>query len=100
MDGPEHVFADRSLWAKFGSAEHRAVAREAVRKSLVLLKNENQTLPLAKDLGRIHVAGLHADNLAIRRVAGRSTGRAEAATSPKAPRSWKPSGRRWRPVPR
>lgn len=63
MDGPEHVFADRSLWAKFGSAEHRAVAREAVRKSLVLLKNENQTLPLAKDLGRIHVAGLHADNL-------------------------------------
>ncbi len=63
MEGPERVFADRSLWAKFGSAEHRAVAREAVRKSLVLLKNENQTLPLARDLGRIHVAGWHADNL-------------------------------------
>ncbi len=34
MEGPQHVFADRSLWAKFGSGEHRAVAREAVRKSL------------------------------------------------------------------
>ena len=29
-----------------GSDEHRAVAREAVRKSLVLLKNNNQTLPI------------------------------------------------------
>ncbi|WP_072715726.1 glycoside hydrolase family 3 protein [Rhodothermus profundi] len=63
MDGASRVFADRRLWAKFGAAEHRAVAREAVRKSLVLLKNENRTLPLAKDLSRIHVAGLHADNL-------------------------------------
>lgn len=63
MDGPEHVFADRNLWEKFGAEEHRAVARQAVRKSLVLLKNENQTLPLAKTLSRIHVAGLHADNL-------------------------------------
>ncbi len=27
------------------------------------MKNENRTLPLAKNLGRIHVAGLHADNL-------------------------------------
>lgn len=63
MDGERAVFADRSLWAQFGSAEHRALAREAVRKSLVLLKNENRTLPLAKNLPRIHVAGLHADNL-------------------------------------
>ena len=63
MEGERAVFADRSLWAKFGSAEHRAVAREAVRKSLVLLKNENHTLPLAKNVARIHVAGLHADNL-------------------------------------
>lgn len=45
----------------FGSAEHREVAREAVRKSLVLLKNENNILPLAKH-ARILVAGKNADN--------------------------------------
>ena len=33
-----------------GIAEHRAVAREAVRKSLVLLKNNNQALPLNQKL--------------------------------------------------
>lgn len=32
--------------SKIGSAEHRALARQAVRESLVLLKNENATLPL------------------------------------------------------
>ena len=35
----EHPYTDRTLLSSFGSAEHRAVAREAVRKSLVLLKN-------------------------------------------------------------
>ena len=32
---------------RLGSAEHRAVARSAVRKSLVLLKNSNAVLPLS-----------------------------------------------------
>jgi len=45
-----------------GSAEHRAVAREAVRKSLVLLKNNRNLLPLAPG-GRILVAGEGADDL-------------------------------------
>ncbi|RPF70924.1 glycoside hydrolase family 3 protein [Aurantiacibacter spongiae] len=45
-----------------GSPEHRAVAREAVRKSLVLLKNQN-VLPLAPG-GRLLVAGEGADDLA------------------------------------
>jgi beta-glucosidase len=49
--------------ASFGSAEHRAVARECVRQSLVLLKNSRKTLPLAKQIGRIHVAGKSADDL-------------------------------------
>ena len=51
-------------WAKnpdFGSAANREVAREAVRKSLVLLKNENNLLPLRKDT-RIIVAGKNADD--------------------------------------
>ena len=33
-------------WALLGAPEHRALARQAVRKSLVLLKNENELLPL------------------------------------------------------
>ena len=38
--------SDASLRAEFGSASHRAVARECVQKSLVLLKNEANALPL------------------------------------------------------
>jgi beta-glucosidase len=45
--------------ASFGSPEHRAVAREAVRKSLVLLKHEGDVLPLKRD-ARILVAGKNA----------------------------------------
>jgi beta-glucosidase len=55
--------ADRGLEASFGSAEHRALARRAVRQSLVLLKNETRALPLAKNLKRIHVAGRGADDM-------------------------------------
>jgi beta-glucosidase len=55
--------ADRSLHKSFGSPEHRAVARQAVRQSLVLLKNEKHTLPLSKTVKRIHVAGKNADDL-------------------------------------
>ncbi len=57
--------ADRDLQNTFGSAEHRAVARQAVRRSLVLLKNERHTLPLAKTAKRIHVAGPGADDLGM-----------------------------------
>ena len=63
MDKSRSQLADRKLHAAFGSAEHRAVAREAVRKSLVLLKNENKTLPISKELPRIHVSGKSADNI-------------------------------------
>ncbi|WP_193161973.1 glycoside hydrolase family 3 protein [Microbulbifer hainanensis] len=45
-----------------GSAEHRAIAREAVRKSLVLLKNNDQLLPLNPQQ-KILVAGDGADNI-------------------------------------
>jgi len=46
-----------------GSAEHRAVAREAVRRSLVLLDNHASVLPLKKSLRRIHLSGTHADDI-------------------------------------
>ncbi|MBT8140972.1 MAG: glycoside hydrolase family 3 protein [Gammaproteobacteria bacterium] len=45
--------------SSFGGDEHRAIAREAVRKSLVLLKNEKSLLPLDKQ-SRILVAGKNA----------------------------------------
>ncbi len=45
-----------------GSAEHRAIARQAVRESIVLLKNNAQTLPV-KATSKILVAGDGADNI-------------------------------------
>ena len=63
MDKSRSPLADRSLQKSFGSAEHRAVARQAVRESLVLLKNDKKALPLSKTVARIHVAGKSADNL-------------------------------------
>jgi beta-glucosidase len=60
--GRSHL-ADRKLHASFGSAAHREVARECVRASLVLLKNEKRVLPASKKLARIHVAGKSGDNI-------------------------------------
>jgi beta-glucosidase len=55
---------DRALTAAMGSAEHRAVGRQVVRQSLVLLKNEGNVLPLAKTVARVHLGGKNADNMA------------------------------------
>ncbi|KDP39682.1 hypothetical protein JCGZ_02702 [Jatropha curcas] len=63
----ENPYADESLVNQLGSQEHRELAREAVRKSLVLLKNGKNAneplLPLPKKSSKILVAGSHADNL-------------------------------------
>jgi len=59
----ENPFADRALAPEINSAAHRALARRAVRSSLVLLKNEQSLLPLAKDGLKIFVAGKNADNV-------------------------------------
>ena len=47
-----------------GSAEHRAVAKQAVRESLVLLKNKQQLLPLSAN-ANVLVAGQGADNIGM-----------------------------------
>lgn len=59
----ERPYTDKSLLSSVGSSEHRSIARECVRQSLVLLKNENNTLPLSKKIKRIHVAGKSADDI-------------------------------------
>jgi beta-glucosidase len=43
------------------SKEHRQLALDAARKSMVLLKNDNNTLPLKKDIGTLAVIGPNAD---------------------------------------
>jgi beta-glucosidase len=63
MNQSRSPLADERLHRTFGSVKHREVARECVRQSLVLLKNERKTLPLAKSLARIHVAGKSADDI-------------------------------------
>lgn len=62
MDPQRSMLADRSLHRSFGSPEHRAVARQCVRESLVLLKNANSLLPLKKN-AHLHVAGGCADDI-------------------------------------
>ncbi|XP_024162206.1 beta-glucosidase BoGH3B isoform X1 [Rosa chinensis] len=63
----EHPFSDRSLLDRVGCKLHRDLAREAVRKSLVLLKNGKEPwkpfLPLDRKAERILVCGTHADDL-------------------------------------
>ncbi len=57
--------SSRPLSGKFdllGSPEHRAIARQAVRESLVLLKNNGSVLPV-KAGANILVAGRGADNI-------------------------------------
>ena len=56
---------DPALTAAIGSPAHRQVARECVRESLVLMKNDKAVLPLAKNLKRIRVVGRAADDLGI-----------------------------------
>ncbi len=59
----EHPGTDPTLTATIGSAEHRAVARECVRQSVVQLKNNGHTLPLAKNLKHLVVVGFAADDI-------------------------------------
>ncbi|KAE8769646.1 beta-D-glucan exohydrolase isoenzyme ExoI [Hordeum vulgare] len=64
----ENPYADPAMAEQLGKQDHRDLAREAARKSLVLLKNGKTStdaplLPLPKKAAKILVAGSHVDNL-------------------------------------
>jgi beta-glucosidase len=61
----ERVRPDPRHLSLVGAKEHRQLAREAVVKSMVLLKNEAQTLPLAKSTPTILVGGQAANNIGL-----------------------------------
>src|SRR5271157_1289813 len=62
FDPPERVPFNAIPYSEVDSAAHRQVALEAARKSIVLLKNRNRTLPLAPDVKKIAVLGPSADD--------------------------------------
>ncbi|GEL12044.1 beta-glucosidase [Flavobacterium glycines] len=58
----ENPYTDKNLIKlRFHTQENQAVALEAAQKSMVLLKNENNLLPLNKDLKNIAVIGPNAN---------------------------------------
>lgn len=61
----ENPFPDASLTSQIGNLKHRAIARKAVRESLVLLKNKNKALPLDTNTKKIVVVGEHANNAGL-----------------------------------
>ncbi len=58
----ERPFTDRRNLDEIGSRAHHEVAREAAAESQVLLRNEDDTVPLSKR-DDVYVAGSNADNI-------------------------------------
>jgi beta-glucosidase len=61
----ERPMPDTKYQGIIRSREHLALARQAVRESLVLLKNENDILPLSKDASVIFIAGEGANDIGL-----------------------------------
>src|SRR5947209_728589 len=80
FDPPEMVPYAKIPFSANDSPEHRQLALEAARESVVLLKNENNTLPLRKDLKAIAVIGPNADEVPV--LLGNYNGQPSRATTP------------------
>lgn len=61
FDPPEQVAYANIPYSTVDNSQNRELAAEAARKSIVLLKNDNNTLPLKKDIGTIAVIGPNSD---------------------------------------
>ena len=61
----EHPMPDPKYQGSIRSREHLELARQAVRQSLVLLKNEQVALPLSKDVPVIFIAGEGANDIGL-----------------------------------
>lgn len=71
----EHPYADSLLLQKIRDMRsHKAIAREAAIKSMVLLKNNNQILPLQANLKRIAVIGTEAQKGRLGGYSGKGNG--------------------------
>jgi beta-glucosidase len=65
FDPPEQVPYAQIPYEIVDSPQHRALALQAARESMVLLKNKDNLLPLPKDLGSIAVVGPNANHLSV-----------------------------------
>lgn len=65
FDPPEMVPYSQIPYSKVDCEEHRMLALEAAKASLVLLKNEDDLLPLRKDIGSIAVIGPNAHDVEV-----------------------------------
>jgi beta-glucosidase len=65
FDPPDRVPFANIPYSVNDSEEHRALALETTRKSIVLLKNEDSLLPLSRELGTIAVIGPNADDVEV-----------------------------------
>lgn len=61
FDPPDRVKYASIPYSVVDDKEHRDLALESARRSIVLLKNDNHTLPLKKDIGTLAVIGPNAD---------------------------------------
>ena len=78
FEDPFHGAAPEKAKAVLGAAEHRALARKAAAESLVLLKNEGETLPLKG--GKIAFIGPYADEKHLHSAWAISTDREDGVT--------------------
>jgi len=58
----EHPYADPARQSVLLAGEHLEAAKKLATESVILLKNENRTLPLAKSVGKVAVVGPLADS--------------------------------------
>ena len=80
FDPPEMVPYSKIPFSANDSREHRQLALEAARESIVLLKNDNNILPLRKNLKSIAVIGPNADDVPV--LLGNYNGQPSRATTP------------------